>query len=603
MNFFKKLNNLIEGKWFKEVILAVALIFILSTLWTLYWELTSGDPDPITVMVMLIAAVTAFIFISVYFVSNKVSGSFTFVLRGKKRISRLRKRIIVAFSIGAALPAISVAVFSVYFFNISVQTWFDSKITKVLDQSVTVGESYISEHIIQLRETALSVADDLNQMYYDLIKDSELFTKVLNAQADMRAIDEAIVFQKDTNTILAQTSLSFSLSFATIPSHIIEQANSGVAVRVPSDKTKIRILIKLQDYSDTYLLLGRLVDAKIINHISETEGSVNEYKRLKKQIGGMQIKFSFVFILITLMLVVGAVVGGRNFAERIVRPIRRLVIAAERVRNGDLSTQIEEKDLEKDEVRVLTSAFNRMVQQLDRQQKELIIAQRAMAWSDVARQVAHEIKNPLTPIQLSADRLFMKFGDDVNDKESFKKYIDNIIRKSNDIKSIVSEFVNFARLPAPNFIKCNIVSFISDIVDSRRLIHDKITYQFSSSKEKIDFICDPSQLNQIMENLLQNAEDAISKNVLDPAIEVTIIVNNNEIQLKVIDNGAGFSKELLQNAKDPYVTTKQKGTGLGLAIVERMVGDHYGSVEISNNDNGGGVVKLSFDLSILKEKL
>lgn len=599
MNFFKKLAN---NKWIQELVVIISLIFMFSVLWSLYWQMNSEQPDPITVMILLIAGSAVFIFVSVFIVSNRIDSIFSVIRRGRKRMSRLRKRIIIAFSIGAALPAISVAVFSIYFFNISVQTWFDEKVTNVLDQSIIVGESYISEHIIQLKETSLSVADDLNQMYYDLIHNTDLFNKVLNAQAEMRSIDEAIIFRKDTNTILAQTSLSFSLSFATIPSHLIERANSGEVVRVPSDKTKIRMLIKLQDYNDTYLLLGRLVDTKIINHISETEGSVNEYKRLKGQINSMQIKFSFVFIFVTLLFVAFAVVGGRNFAERIVRPIRRLVMATEKVKNGDLSIQVEEKDLEKDETRVLTSAFNRMVQQIDRQQKELIIAQRAMAWSDVARQVAHEIKNPLTPIQLSADRLLMKFSDDVKDKAAFKKYIDNIVRKSNDIKSIVSEFVNFARLPAPKFSRCNLTSYISDIVDSRRLIHDRINYKYNYSHEVIDFVCDVAQLNQIMENLLQNAEDSIYKNTKSPEIIIDIKSSDDEVQLIVSDNGEGFSSKLLETAKDAYVTTKKKGTGLGLAIVERMVQDHYGSIEIANNPSGGGAVRLSFNQSMLKEK-
>ena len=130
-----------------------------------------------------------------------------------------------------------------------------------------------------------------------------------------------------------------------------------------------------------------------------------------------------------------ATIWGRAFAERIVKPIRELVIAAEKVKGGDLSVQVPLVGLKKDEIKVLSSSFNRMVSQIDRQQKDLVVAQRSLAWSDVARRVAHEIKNPLTPIQLSAERLLKKYKCEVSDQESFEKYLNNILRHSNDIKN------------------------------------------------------------------------------------------------------------------------------------------------------------------------
>lgn len=602
-----KLWNYFSIKFFNSKLVSI-LIFLSVTLlgtntFLIYSEFKSKNPDPSAVLTVTLITLIIILSLAIFLLINGLPRSFVLINYGKKRISKLRNRVIVAFSLGAAIPTIIVAIFSTYFFNFGIQSWFDDKISKVLDQSITVGESYISEHILQLKETAISISDDLNAMYYDLVYNLEVFTKVLNAQAEMRSLDEAIVFQKNTNSILAQTSLSFSLSFITIPSHLLSKADNGEVVHINSDPTKIRILIKLGDYNNTYLLIGRLVDTKIIEHIDKTNGAAKEYFALKNQILSLQIKFSMAFILLALILLLAAIIWGRNFAERLVKPIRDLVIAAEKIKNGDLTVQVPEKTLKQDEIKVLSSAFNRMVKQIERQQKDLAIAQRAAAWADVARKVAHEIKNPLTPIQLSAERLNRKFKQQVSDTLAFEKYVNNILKHSEDIKKIVSEFVQFARLPAPSFDSCEIVSMIHELVLSRKLINDNITYIFYSNINKLDLICDISQINQVMINLLQNAEEAFLDNTKDKKIEVTLHATIDALEINIIDNGPGFSDKVLKNASESYVTTKSTGTGLGLAIVEKIVQEHSGYLEFTNQESGGAVIKLSFDTKELKSKL
>ncbi len=313
----------------------IVVVFLGINTFFVYEDFFQNNPDPVYTLGFLLVSLVAILVLCVLLISNRSSTSFMFTKHGKQRISKLRKRIIIAFSIGAALPTIVVAVFSTYFFNFGIEAWFDKKISRVLDQSIHVGESYIAEHVLQIKETAISVADDLSAMYYDLIHSPELFSKVLNAQAEMRSLDEAIVFQKDNNTILAQTTLSFSLSFTTIPLYLIERADRGEVVQIDSDPTKIRILIKLRDYNNTYLLIGRLIDSRIIDHIDQANGAAEEYFRLRDQIQSMQIKFSMVFILLSAILLFIAIAWGRRFAERIVLPIRELVKAAEKVKNGD----------------------------------------------------------------------------------------------------------------------------------------------------------------------------------------------------------------------------------------------------------------------------
>lgn len=582
------------------IFVIAVLVLLVSNIFFVYENYFLKDTNPVYSLSFLLASLGAVLVLCVLIVSSRESSIFALMRRGEYRVSKLRKRIIIAFSIGSALPTIIVAVFSTYFFNFGIEAWFDKKISKVLDQSIHVGESYVAEHVLQIKETAISVADDLSAMYYDLIHSPELFSKVLNAQAEMRSIDEAIVFQNNANTIVAQTTLSFSLSFTTIPKHLIERADRGEIVQISSDPTKIRILIKLRDYNDTYLLIGRLTDAKIIEHINKTNGTAEEYFRLRDEISAIQIKFSMVFILLSLILLLAAIIWGQRFAERIVRPIRELVKAAERVKNGDLSAQVPLEGLKKDEIKVLSSAFNRMVSQIDRQQKDLVVAQRSLAWSDVARRVAHEIKNPLTPIQLSAEMLLKKFANEVSDKESFVKYGKNILNHSNDIKMIVSEFVEFARLPAPSFSKCEIISMINDLLESRKLINGTINYNLISNIQEFEFVCDIAQLNRAVVNLLLNAEESFEESRNNKKIDVEVDIQQNEVRVIVSDNGPGFSVSLLKSAKEAYVTTKLEGTGLGLAIVDRIAIDHFGKMKILNNEQGGARIELIFNVLELK---
>ena len=605
--FLKKFwQSIVKHRYSKNVpytIIAAAVIFLLVNSFFVYLEFQYSEVDPVSVIgLMLIILVGSLLFV-ILLLNNPVSSLFSFIKRTRKRAYKLRKRIIIAFSFGAAVPTIIVAVFSTYFFNFGVQSWFDDKVSRVLEQSIIVGESYINEHIMQLKETAISISDDYDDLYYKLVYNPELFQEILTGQAEMRTLDEAIIFKKDTNTILAQTALSFSLSFLAIPSYVFDKASKGEVVQISSDPTKLRILIKLRNYNDTYLLIGRLIDEKIIDHINRANGTAQEYFRLKGHIFDLQVKFAMIFILLAIILLLAAIIWGRHFAEQLVKPIRELVIAAEKVKNGDLTAQVPEGGLKKDEIKILSLAFNRMVKQIDRQQRDLLIAQRALAWSDVARKVAHEIKNPLTPIHLGAERLLKKFKNQVQDPDSFEKYINNILKNSNEIRMIVSEFVNFARLPSPDFSKHEIVSIINQLVDERRLINDKILYQVFSNVKLFELVCDGTQLNRVLVNLLQNAEHALENISYQQRITVHIMLDGDFIAISVLDNGLGFSPHVLENATKAYFTTKAKGTGLGLAIVDKIVQDHLGTLNIFNREEGGGCVKLTFNAKELRVKI
>ncbi|WP_341755880.1 PAS domain-containing sensor histidine kinase [Candidatus Tisiphia endosymbiont of Ptychoptera albimana] len=600
--FYRYLKKYCSSGKLIFVLIIVAIILACSTYYVISIESKSLGPDPSRVIGLILVDLAVFLLLGILLARKFLRD---FIDKGERETSsKLQNRIIIAFSLIATIPTIIVSVFSAYFFNFGIQSWFDKKISAVLDQSIIVAESYIDEHKLQLRETALSVADDLTEMYYNLIHNPLSFNEALNTEVEMRSLDEAIVFHRPTNTVIANTFLSFAISFATIPAHLMKRAELGEIVEIKSDPKKIRMLTKLKDHNDIYLLVGRLIDAKIIDHIDKTNGAAEEYYRLKKHISSMQIKFSIVFIFIALLLLLAAISWGMIFATKIVKPIRKLVLATEKVKNGDLTIQVPEDLVNKDEISVLSSAFNRMIKQIDHQQRDLVIAQRALAWSDVARKVAHEIKNPLTPIHLASERLLRKFSNQVEDKTEFNKYIQMIVRHTDDIKKIVSEFVNFARLPAPIFMDCDLVILIKNMVESRKLINDKISYKFITTDEHIDFICDTTQINQIMVNLLKNAEESIGLTRFQQGvIAVSITKSNHQITITVNDNGVGFQANLIDRATEAYITTRSKGTGLGLAIIKKIAQDHCATLELANKYEGGAIVNITFNLDELKLKI
>ena len=232
---------------------------------------------------------------------------------------------------------------------------------------------------------------------------------------------------------------------------------------------------------------------------------------------------------------------------------------------------------------------------------DLVSAQRSAAWAEVAKRVAHEIKNPLTPIQLSAERIRKKYLSYIkDDKENFDKYTNTIIKHVSDIESIVQEFINLGNIAPPKLSKTNITNLIKEIIFSQRCTYKAINYNFNESSN-IYVLCDAMKISQVLFNLMKNsAESIIMKNKYHDdfigKIDIQIIeVENNFIEIRIIDNGLGFKLELIDRAFEPYISNKNEGMGLGLAIVQKIIEDHTGKIIAENNKNKDGAT-ISFTL-------
>ena len=240
---------------------------------------------------------------------------------------------------------------------------------------------------------------------------------------------------------------------------------------------------------------------------------------------------------------------------------------------------------------------------------ELQTAQRMAAWADVARRIAHEIKNPLTPIQLSAERLKRRYLKQItDDQDVFKTCTDTIIRQVSDIGRMVDEFSSFARMPSPKMRRENISDLVKSAVFLQKQAHVDITYDFDRKGiEDLQISCDAHQVNQCLINTLKNAAEAIEgrekpeEGELPPGkieISITVSPNNQHVFVAVSDNGKGLPAEHRERLTEPYVTTRSKGTGLGLAIVKKIMEDHGGELILSDGVESGATITLSFPKAI-----
>ena len=234
--------------------------------------------------------------------------------------------------------------------------------------------------------------------------------------------------------------------------------------------------------------------------------------------------------------------------------------------------------------------------------------QRRAAWSDIARRVAHEIKNPLTPIQLAAERLQRRFGADIaNDAETFERLTSTIIRQVGDLRRMVDEFSSFARMPKPVFREENVHDIARQAMFLHEVAHPGITFLLDPPQGKFEMVSDRRQLGQALNNVVKNAVEAIEArksrgehSIAGDRVELKIRRENEQIVIDVMDTGVGLPEER-ERLTEPYMTTRVRGTGLGLAIVKKIVEEHLGEIAFLDRPGGGTHVRMAFDADRLVE--
>ena len=636
--------------------------------------------------------------------------------------SRLHVRLVLLFSVVAVVPALLVAIFAAVFFNLGIQSWFSDRVRGTLEASLVASRAYLDEHRNTIRADALAMAADLNRAGRLLDTNQYGFAQILATHTALRGLTDSVVFEPVLNRVISHAGLTTTPLLEPLPAWATELARSGEVAVLPgeSEEGRVRALIELDIGQGLMLLIGRPVDPGVIEHMQRTERAFKQYDQLDRNRSGLQITFAMIFAIAALLVLMAAVLIGLLIANQIARPLGRLIVAADRVRTGDLSVRVAEGDAD-DEVGTLSRAFNRMTNQLAAQRSELmeayrqiderrrftetvlsgvsagvigldgegrinlpnrrasellgrdldkdlgrklsvvipefaplmeavlvapgersrtgeirigpaserrtllaqagaemqrgqvvgfvvtfdditelLSAQRKAAWADVARRIAHEIKNPLTPIQLSAERLKRRYLKEIHsDPETFKACTDTIVRQVGDIGRMVDEFSAFARMPQPVMRPEPIAQVAREALVLQQNAHHDIRYSTRIPENAPRIQCDRRLLGQALTNLLTNAAEAIAmRRQAETAeggeaeageIQLSVDVSEEWVTLTVEDNGIGLPQgEEREHLTEPYVTHKPKGTGLGLAIVKKIMEDHGGRLLLTEREGPGG---------------
>ncbi len=688
-----------------------------------------NDPDLVVwllnvdlILLLLLTSLIAHRIVGVW--SNKKKG-----IAG----SHLHVRLVYIFCTLVAVPTVIMTIFSASFFHYGVQAWFSQRVQTAINESNAVAQAYLEEHKQVIEADTLAMASDLDRQGDRLLLDERKFSQFMDTQSFLRNLSEAIVIER-SGRVLARSALTFSLEYETPPQYALERANEGDVVLIMGEsQDRVRAFVKLQNFSNAYLFVGRMIDPKVLGHLQSAKLAVEDYNNLQTQYSGLQITVTLIFVVVAMLLMLAAIWSGLLLARQLVNPIGELINAADRVRAGDFSSRLPEAKRIK-EFEYLAKSFNRMTTQIQSQRDDLIdanrqidrrrrltetvlegissgvigvdhhgiinlansssaillgrkpdeitdsflldilpeikplldqvaskpkkmmqeeipvlsedkskrtflfrvsieileenktgliitfdditelqSAQRKAAWSDVARRIAHEIKNPLTPIQLSAERLQRKYLKDIqNSPETFKECTGTIIKHVEDIGKMVDEFSSFARMPEPVLKPENLNKHIQDSLILIKQAHPDIRFSFEHN-QICDVNLDARQIRQVMSNLLKNAVEAVSEKD-DGSIEVITGTYAEDVFVAVIDNGEGFPEnEEISKLIEPYITHKEKGTGLGLAIVKKIMDDHDGSLHLGApvwlqdreawTDHRGACLVLTFPtLNHIREK-
>jgi two-component system, NtrC family, nitrogen regulation sensor histidine kinase NtrY len=648
--------------------------------------------------------------------------------RRGKAAARLHVRIIGLFSIVAIVPAILVAIVASITLDIGLDRWFSMRTKAIVSSSIDVAEAYVMENARYLQGQTVSMANDLDNARSLYSLDRSGFELLMTRQATGRGLLGAFLVRPD-GTVILRADIQTERPLPAIPRDALEAAGDGRPTLIPPGVTNlVGAVLELQEIPDAYLYTIRSVDPDVIQSMRLMEENTAEYQALESNRTPLQLAFGILYLGFALIVLLAAIWTAIAVADRIVRPIRLLIGAADEVAAGDLTVNVPVRGSDGD-VGHLSQTFNNMIVQIRTQRDEileakdevderrrfteavlsgvtagvmgvekdgrisisnvsaelildvapgglvgrvlaeispeidavmaqatlrtrpeirqqvtvirggkerilnvqvtreesyeeresyvvtidditdLVVAQRATAWADVARRIAHEIKNPLTPIQLSAERIRRRYGKQIDqeDRKIFDQCTDTIVRQVEDIGRMVDEFSAFARMPKPTKERLDLRDILRDAVFLREVGRNDIQFTQDFGDVPMLGMFDGRMLGQAFANLIKNATEAIDAVPADIAregrrIAVKARQEGDHFVVDVIDNGRGLPTENRNRILEPYITMREKGTGLGLAIVKKIVEDHAGALELhdaprSFDPNGGAMLRVRLHIN------
>ncbi len=648
--------------------------------------------------------------------------------KNQRAAARLHVRIVALFSLVAAVPAIAVAIVAAFTLNVGLDRWFEVRTKEIVSSSISIAQSYVEDNARNLQGTTLSMAVDLDAARTLFSLDRNGFQELLDRQSAGRGLVGASLLRRNGDLIItARTNTKIDLPPA--PQDVIDTADDGRPVLIPPrTRNLVGAVLKLKEIEGAFLYTIRTVDPELIKALQIVKANAEEYTGLEANRTITQIAFALLYLGLTLVVLLSAIWTGIAVADRLVRPIRLLIGAADEVAQGNLDIALPVRRSDGD-VASLSDTFNKMTTQLRTQRNEILAAkdqiderrrfseavlegvsagiigidpdgtitivnksaeemiavpadaaigqmlnvvapeigrvferakgsdrtvyveqtgflrkgvertfnvkitveqgtsheghsyvvtvdditdlmqaQRSSAWADIARRIAHEIKNPLTPIQLSAERIRRRYGKVITeDREVFDQCVETIIRQVGDIGRMVDEFSGFARMPTPTFKQIDLRDPLREAAFLVEVGRPGIEFEKQISDEPLPGSFDNRMIAQAFGNIIKNAAEAIDARMTEDSqtaghVLIRASRSGEKIVVDVMDNGKGLPRENRQRLLEPYTTTREKGTGLGLAIVKKIVEDHGGTLSLQDADENfhegrGATIRMVFPLS------
>ena len=511
------------------------------------------------------------------------------------------KKYITYFALFTFIPSLLISIFSLFLFSFALEKYFDKKVTTVVNNSYELAKNYVDEVRNKVQSEIVLVAFDVNKSKKFLNDNTKEYKRFLKTQKLIRRVDEIHIIDAKKR-----------LLFSTLEDNETYMPPLDKALNLVLDddrplkiinafENRSAAIMRLQNFEDRFIYVVKYLDKNISKYLTESQEAINFYYTVEEKSTGIKISFAIIYIVIVSLLLFISISIAIRFSSRFFRSINNLILASTSIGKGNLDIKVPEVKTDKD-LEILNKNFNEMIRKLKDQQEKLIINERHEAWGSLARKLAHEIKNPLTPIQLTIDRLKNKYSSDLTEKnnDEFKENLKIINNQIKQIEKLVNEFSDFARMPKPIFQKNDLVIIMRDNIKLLQELDKTIKIDFKNNFKQILFNSDKEQLSRVFLNLIKNSIESIqqkTEKVSNFNKNITIELNDldSHISLIINDNGIGF-KNLNINIKEilnPYFTTKKTGTGLGLSIVNKIINDHNGNIDFVSKVDGA-IIKITF---------
>ncbi len=515
--------------------------------------------------------------------------------------AKSNKKYITFFALFTLIPSILISIFSLFLFSFALEKYFDKKITTAVNNSYELAKNYVQDVRNKIESDIVLIAFDINKSGNFYQSDPLDFKKFLINQKILRNVDEIHIINEKKKIIMS--TLNDYKKF--IPPEnkafdLVTQDERPLKI-INAFENKSAAILKLPNYKDTYIFIVKYLKEDISRYLTESQEALSFYYTVEDKRTGIQVSFILIYLIVVSLMLFLSVSIAIKFSSRFFRSINNLINASMSIGKGNLDTKVPEIKTDK-EIESLNKNFNQMIDRLKLQQDKLLLSERHEAWENVARKLAHEIKNPLTPIQLVIDRLNSKFSSLLNDKDklNFNDNLNVINKQIKQIENLINEFSDFARMPKPILKDHDIIKIINENILLMNELDNSIKINLKSYQKNVYVKCDSEQFNRIFTNLFKNSIDSINEKFmkkpdLSKKIDLEILKKDDYIEITIKDNGIGFKENNLNDLLKPYFTTKKNGTGLGLPIVNKIINDHNGTFKLLKNKLGAEI-KISLPI-------